>query len=43
MDVVLGEECGYNIRFEDMTSRRTLKYMRDGMLLQVDGCPFLKV
>lgn len=35
MDVGLGEEVGYTIRFEDMTSQRTmLKYMTDGMLLR---------
>jgi pre-mRNA-splicing factor ATP-dependent RNA helicase DHX15/PRP43 len=35
MDVKLGEEVGYSIRFEDMTSQRTvLKYMTDGMLLR---------
>ena len=31
MDVVLGEEVGYSIRFEDCTSNKTyLKYMTDG-------------
>lgn len=35
MDVNLGEEVGYSIRFEDKTSDRTLlKYMTDGMLLR---------
>ncbi|KAF9977879.1 DEAH-box ATP-dependent RNA helicase prp43 [Actinomortierella ambigua] len=35
MDVVLGEEVGYNIRFEDCTSDKTfLQYMTDGMLLR---------
>ncbi|KAG4301024.1 hypothetical protein PCANB_002638 [Pneumocystis canis] len=35
MDVVLGEEVGYSIRFEDCTSNKTiLKYMTDGMLLR---------
>ena len=35
MDVKLGEEVGYSIRFEDMTSNKTiLKYMTDGMLLR---------
>jgi pre-mRNA-splicing factor ATP-dependent RNA helicase DHX15/PRP43 len=35
MDVKLGEEVGYNIRFEDNTSPKTfLKYMTDGMLLR---------
>lgn len=35
MDVVLGQEVGYTIRFEDMTSPRTvLKFMTDGMLLR---------
>ncbi len=35
MDVPLGQEVGYTIRFEDKTSNRTLlKYMTDGMLLR---------
>lgn len=35
MDVQLGQEVGYNIRFENRTSDRTmLKYMTDGMLLR---------
>lgn len=35
LDVSLGEEVGYSIRFEDCTSKRTaLKYMTDGMLLR---------
>lgn len=35
LDVQLGEEVGYSIRFEDMTSQKTcLKYMTDGMLLR---------
>ena len=35
MDVQLGEEVGYSIRFEDKTSQSTiLKYMTDGMLLR---------
>lgn len=35
MDVALGQEVGYSIRFEDMTSPKTvLKYMTDGMLLR---------
>ena len=35
LDVELGEEVGYNIRFEDMTGTKTvLKYMTDGMLLR---------
>ncbi|CCJ31078.1 unnamed protein product [Pneumocystis jirovecii] len=35
MDVVLGEQVGYSIRFEDCTSHKTiLKYMTDGMLLR---------
>ena len=35
MDVLLGEEVGYSIRFEDQTSKKTiLKYMTDGMLLR---------
>ncbi|XP_062130713.1 ATP-dependent RNA helicase DHX15 homolog [Drosophila sulfurigaster albostrigata] len=35
MDVILGEEVGYSIRFEDCSSPKTLlKYMTDGMLLR---------
>lgn len=35
MDVELGQEVGYSIRFEDKTGPRTmLKYMTDGMLLR---------
>ncbi|XP_063934638.1 putative pre-mRNA-splicing factor ATP-dependent RNA helicase PRP1 [Zophobas morio] len=35
MDVKLGEEVGYSIRFEDCTSSKTkLKYCTDGMLLR---------
>lgn len=35
MDVQLGGEVGYTIRFEDKTSPRTvLKYLTDGMLLR---------
>ncbi|ODV94376.1 hypothetical protein PACTADRAFT_51221 [Pachysolen tannophilus NRRL Y-2460] len=35
MDVNLGEEVGYSIRFENRTSNKTiLKYMTDGMLLR---------
>ncbi|KAI0791356.1 pre-mRNA-splicing factor ATP-dependent RNA helicase PRP43 [Abortiporus biennis] len=36
MDVPLGKEVGYSIRFEDMTEPGTtfLKYMTDGMLLR---------
>ena len=35
MDVTLGDEVGYSIRFEDVTSNKTiLKYMTDGMLLR---------
>ena len=36
MDVQLGKEVGYSIRFEDMTEQGTtfLKYMTDGMLLR---------
>lgn len=35
MDVNLGEEVGYSIRFEDCSSSKTvLKYMTDGMLLR---------
>jgi pre-mRNA-splicing factor ATP-dependent RNA helicase DHX15/PRP43 len=35
MDVRLGQEVGYTIRFEDVSSGRTkLKYMTDGMLLR---------
>jgi pre-mRNA-splicing factor ATP-dependent RNA helicase DHX16 len=35
MNVKLGQEVGYSIRFEDCTSEKTiLKYMTDGMLLR---------
>ena len=35
MGVVLGQEVGYAIRFEDNTSKRTkIKYMTDGILLR---------
>ena len=35
MDVKLGHEVGYSIRFEDCTSDKTIiKYMTDGMLLR---------
>ncbi|KAG5543566.1 hypothetical protein RHGRI_016341 [Rhododendron griersonianum] len=35
MDVNIGEEVGYSIRFEDCSSSRTvLKYLTDGMLLR---------
>ena len=35
MDVTLGDEVGYNIRFENVTSSKTiLTYMTDGMLLR---------
>lgn len=35
MDVILGEEVGYTIRFEDKSCGKTLlKYMTDGMLLR---------
>uniref|UniRef100_A0A7S0QYN8 RNA helicase n=1 Tax=Cryptomonas curvata TaxID=233186 RepID=A0A7S0QYN8_9CRYP len=35
MDVELGQEVGYTIRFEDLTGPRTvLRYMTDGMLLR---------
>lgn len=35
MDVQLGEQVGYCIRFEDKTSKQTrLKYLTDGMLLR---------
>nr|XP_057924611.1 pre-mRNA-splicing factor ATP-dependent RNA helicase DHX15 [Doryrhamphus excisus] len=35
MDVMLGQEVGYSIRFEDCTSGKTvLKYLTDGMLLR---------
>ena len=34
-DVVLGQEVGYTVRFDDCTSKQTnLKYMTDGMLLR---------
>jgi len=35
MGAILGEEVGYSIRFEDVTSPKTrIKYMTDGMLLR---------
>jgi len=35
MDVKLGEEVGYSIRFEDCFNQKTfLKYLTDGMLLR---------
>ena len=35
MDVELGQEVGYNIRFEDFTSPNTIrKFLTDGMLLR---------
>ncbi|KAI3653013.1 hypothetical protein MP228_002438 [Amoeboaphelidium protococcarum] len=35
MNVKLGEECGYSIRFEDVTSSKTkVKYITDGILLR---------
>lgn len=35
MDVKLGQEVGYSIRFEDNSCNKTiLKYMTDGMLLR---------
>ncbi|KAJ3218490.1 hypothetical protein HDU67_005292 [Dinochytrium kinnereticum] len=35
LDVTMGDEVGYSIRFEDVTSSKTvLKYMTDGMLLR---------
>ncbi|KAK4594232.1 hypothetical protein RGQ29_018065 [Quercus rubra] len=35
MDVTIGEEVGYSIRFEDRSNARTiLKYLTDGMLLR---------
>ncbi|KAJ4463032.1 putative Pre-mRNA-splicing factor ATP-dependent RNA helicase DHX15 [Paratrimastix pyriformis] len=35
MDVTLGEEVGYSIRFEDLSGPKTvLKYLTDGMLLR---------
>ena len=35
MDVTLGDEVGYSIRFDDMSSEKTrIKYMTDGMLLR---------
>ncbi|KAH9122394.1 hypothetical protein LEN26_010275 [Aphanomyces euteiches] len=35
MGVVLGEECGYSIRFEDLTCDKTIiKYMTEGILLR---------
>ena len=35
MDVILGEQVGYTIRFEDKSSASTrIKYCTDGMLLR---------
>ena len=35
MDVEFGEEVGYSVRFEDVTSERTqLKFVTDGLLLR---------
>ncbi|KAI3753595.1 hypothetical protein L2E82_25653 [Cichorium intybus] len=35
MDVTIGEEVGYNIRFEDCSNDKTvLKYLTDDMLLR---------
>ena len=35
MNVTLGQEVGYSIRFQDLTSPNTkIKYMTDGMLLR---------
>ncbi|KAL6504980.1 hypothetical protein OROGR_024797 [Orobanche gracilis] len=35
MDVTIGEEVGYSIRFEDCSSQRTvMKYLTDGMFLR---------
>jgi len=35
MDVMLGQEVGYTIRFEDRSGPKTvLKYLTDGMLLR---------
>lgn len=35
MDVKLGQHCGYNVRFDDLTGPLTiLKYLTDGMLLR---------
>jgi pre-mRNA-splicing factor ATP-dependent RNA helicase DHX15/PRP43 len=44
LDVVLGEEVGYSIRFEDKSSQKTiLKYLTDGMLLrEAINDPFLE-
>ena len=44
MDVQLGEEVGYSIRFEDTTGPNTLlKFMTDGMLLrEAMSDPFLE-
>ncbi|CAJ0582765.1 unnamed protein product, partial [Mesorhabditis spiculigera] len=44
LDVQIGQEVGYSIRFEDCISERTiLKYCTDGMLLrEAMNCPLLE-
>ena len=38
MEIELGAEVGYSIRFEDCTSDKTvIKYMTDGVLLRCVG------
>jgi ATP-dependent helicase HrpA len=44
LECVLGQEVGYQIRFEDRTSKQTrLKFMTDGILLaEIQGDPLLR-
>jgi HrpA-like RNA helicase len=44
MDVEMGEQVGYTIRFEDCSNPNTtvLKFMTDGMLLRL-GLPIYRI